>query len=145
MITYSSAVTIDRPPAQVFPYFVEREKQALWSDVPMRPLTDGPWRVGYRMELAFGKGPLKATLQLEITGLEQDRLVTFRTASKGSIDWSGEYRLAPAGMGGSQVSQAGQMRFSGLWRLLEPVVGAEIRSGEIKELDRLKAVVEAGG
>jgi len=33
---------------------------------------------------------------------------------------------------------------TGLWRLLAPFIGAEIRSGEIKELERLKAVVEKG-
>ena len=35
------------------------------------------------------------------------------------------------------------LQFTGLWRLIEPLVGAEIRSGEIKELERIKALVEA--
>ena len=42
MITYASEVLIARPPGDVWPYLVERERQGQWSDVPMEPLTEGP-------------------------------------------------------------------------------------------------------
>ena len=67
----------------------------------------------------------------------------FTSASNGSILWEGEYRVQPDGMGGTLLSQSGRLRFRGAWRLLEPIIGAEIRQGEIKELERLKAVAEA--
>lgn len=143
MIRYQSAVKIAAPPADVFPYLVERDRQAQWSDVPMRPLTDGPTRAGTRMELTFGRGPLRATVTLEIAVLEAGRRMAFVTAGRGPIDWRGEYRVEAVDDGASRVSQSGQLRFRGLWRLLEPIVGAEIRSGELKELERLKTVVEA--
>jgi hypothetical protein len=69
MIRYASDVTISRAPSDVFPYLIEREKQALWSDVPMTPLTEGPLRVGSRLRLTFGKGPLRASLTLEFAAL----------------------------------------------------------------------------
>jgi hypothetical protein len=142
VISYSSAVTIARPPAAVFPYLVEREKQALWSDVQMRPLTDGPFREGSRLELTFGMGPLKTSLQLEFAKVEADRLVSWRTVSDGSVRWQGEYRLEPSDSG-SRLSQSGTIEFRGVWRLLEPIVGAEMKNGEIKELEKLRTVVEA--
>ena len=145
MITYSSQVTIERTPDMVFPYLIEREKQALWSGVPMRPLTEGPLRVGSRMELTFGRGPMRITLQLEFSALEADRHVAFTTVSAGSLLWDGEYRLEPNGATGTRLSQAGQLRFRGLSRLLQPLIGAEIRRGEIAELEKLKKVVEAAG
>ena len=46
MITYSSDVTIARPAGDIFPWLVEREKQAQWSDVPMEALSEGPLRQG---------------------------------------------------------------------------------------------------
>jgi hypothetical protein len=127
----------------VFPYLVEREKQALWSDVAMRPLTDGAFGQGSRMEITFGMGPLKKSLVLEINRLEPGRHLAFRTVSMGGINWTGGYVLEPDAASGSRLSQAGTLEFRGAWRLLEPVLGAEIRNGEIKELERLKAVVEA--
>jgi uncharacterized protein YndB with AHSA1/START domain len=143
MLSYRSEVTIARAPDEVFGYFMEPAKQALWSDVPMRKLTEGPLGEGSRMEVTFGMGPLKAVIGLEIGPFEPGRHMGFRSFS-GPIRWDGEYRLAATPSGGTEVSQEGRLTFTGLWRLLEPVVGAEISRGEVKELERLKAAVEAG-
>jgi len=142
VISYGSSVTLERQPEVVFQYFIDPTKQRQWSDVPMRRLTDGPFGPGSRLEVTFGMGPLKARIGLEITAIEQDRRMTW-TSFSGPIRWAGEYRLEPAN-GGTLVAQEGQLTFSGLWRILEPLVGAEIRNGEVKELERLKAVVEGG-
>jgi hypothetical protein len=143
MLSYASSVSINRPPEVVFGYFTEPAKQALWSDVPMRRLTEGPIGAGSRMEVTFGMGPLKARIGLELGPFEPGRRMGFKSFS-GPIRWDGEYRLAPSGADATDVSQEGRLTFSGLWRLLEPIVGAEISRGEIKELERLKAAVEAG-
>lgn len=145
MIPYSSEVTIARPPGQVFPWLVEPAKQARWSDVPMQPLTEGPMRQGSRMRLSFGRGPLHASLDLEITSLEPDVRLAFTTVSDGGIQWEGAYDLSPADGGGTRVLQQGMLRFRGLWRVLEPMMGAEIKRGEIAELERLKEIVEGPG
>src|SRR5262245_30713858 len=120
---------------------MDTAKQALWADLPMGPLTDGPIRQGSRMELTFGLGPIKARVGMEYAAIEPGSRVAFRTFS-GPVHWEGEYRLAAAG-GGTELSQHGTMRFSGLWRLIEPLVGSEISRGEVKELEKLKAVAEA--
>ena len=141
MIPYSSEVTIERPPGEVFPWLVEPSKQARWSDVPMRQLTEGPLRQGSRMRLSFGRGPLRASLDLEIANLEPDARMAFTTVSNGGIQWEGSYDITPAD-GGTRVRQQGMLRFRGLWRVLEPMIGAEIKRGEIAELERLKKMVE---
>ena len=141
MLQYSSSVSIARPPDVVFPYFSEVAKQALWSDVPMRRLTDGPFGAGSQIEVSFGMGLLKTRIGLEITELVQDQRMAWRTLY-GPIKWSGEYNLEPSGTG-TVVSQRGTLTFTGLWRLAEPMAGAEIQKGEEKELEKLKAVVEA--
>ena len=94
------------------------------------------------MEGTFGMGPLKATIGLELTAVEPGRRMAFRSFS-GPIRWEGGYSLNGSPSGGTDISQEGQLTFTGLWRLLEPIVGAEISRGEVKELERLKAVVEA--
>ena len=140
MLTYASQVHVDRPPEVVFPYLVEPEQQKLWSDVPMRLLTAGPLAAGSRMEVTFGMGPIKAVVGLEISALDPARMA-FRTFS-GPIRWEGEYRLQPSDTNGTELSQEGRLVFTGLWRLVEPIAGREIERGEVKELERLKEVVE---
>ena len=142
MIRYESSVAVARPPEDVFRYLVEPQKQALWSDVPMRRLDDGPPGAGSRIELVLAGGPLKVTIGMEYTAIEPPRRVAFRTFS-GPIHWDGEYRVDPEGTGGARLSQQGTLVFTGLWRLLEPIVGAEVRRAEIKELERLKQAAEA--
>jgi hypothetical protein len=68
-------------------------------------------------------------------------VLAFRSFS-GPIRWDGEYRLASTDGGDTVVSQEGRLAFSGAWRLIEPLVAGEISRGEIKELERLKSVVE---
>jgi uncharacterized protein YndB with AHSA1/START domain len=143
VIRYESSVTIDRPPETVFQYLIEPAKQALWSDVPMRQLTAGALGDGSRMEVTFGMGPIKAKVGLELGPVEPGRRMGFRSFS-GPIRWDGEYRLEPTPSGGTEVSQEGRLTFAGLWRLVEPMAGGEISRGEVKELERLKAAVEAG-
>jgi polyketide cyclase/dehydrase/lipid transport protein len=141
VISYESSVSIDRSPEAVFGYFIDPGKQSLWSGVPMRKLTEGPLRDGSKMEVSFGMGPLKAVIGLEMTTIEENKRMAW-TSFSGPIRWDGEYRLAATPAGGTEVSQVGRLTFTGLWRLLEPLVGAEISKGEVKELERLKAVVE---
>ena len=141
MVRYESGVIVNRPPEEVWPYLVEPEKQALWSDVPMRKMTEGPFATGSRMEVTFGRGPLTATIGLELTAVEPARRMAW-TSYSGPVRWTGEYRLAPSGTG-TDLRQEGTLTFTGLWRLVEPFVGAEIKSGEIKELEKLKAAAEA--
>ena len=142
MITYGTDVVVARPAGEVWPFLVERDKQALWSDVPMEPLTEGPMHAGSRMRLSFGGGPLRTFLTLEIAALDPGERLAFRTVSKGGIQWDGEYRLAPAEGAGTRLSQQGTLRFTGLWRLVEPILSAEIRQGEIAELEKLKGILE---
>jgi uncharacterized protein YndB with AHSA1/START domain len=88
--TYQSEVSIARPPDQVFPYLVEPAKQALWSDVPMRQLGSGPLATGSRMEVIFGGGLLKATIGLELTDVDSNHRMAWKSFS-GPIGWEGEY------------------------------------------------------
>ena len=141
MIRYESKVVINRPPETVWRFLIEPEKQAQWADLTMRPLTDGPPAQGSRMEISFGMGPIKARIGLEYKAFEPGRRLGFGTFS-GPIRWEGEYLLAPTAEG-TTLSQHGTFVFNGLWRLVEPIVGAEMKNGELKELEKLKALAEA--
>jgi hypothetical protein len=80
MLTYESAVHVERSPSTVWRYLVEPSNQVLWSDVPMRQLTDGPLTTGSRMEVSFGMGPIKAKVGLELTAVEPVRCAIPREA-----------------------------------------------------------------
>ena len=142
LISYSSAVSINRPAAQVYPLLLETTKLPIWSEAPAKLVTQGDLVNGARLEVSFGMGPLKAVIGLEITAMEFGKRLGFRSYS-GPISWQGEYDLAEDGKGATKVSQNGQLRFKGLWRLVQPLAGGRIRRSEVWELQRLKRFIEA--
>jgi hypothetical protein len=106
----------------------------------MQPLTDGSMQPGPRIRLSFGRSPLHAPLDLEVTRLEPERALSYMTVSRGGIQWEGGVSTHRCLSGSPLGWHSAELRFTGLWRLLEPMVVAEITHGEIAELERLKTV-----
>jgi hypothetical protein len=142
LVSYSSAVSIDRPAAQIFPYLLETTKVPVWSDAPAKLVTQGDLSNGARLEVSFGMGPLKAVIGLRISAMVFGKKLAFESYS-GPISWTGEYNLVDDGKGATTVSQKGQLKFKGLWRLVQPIAGGRIRRSEVWELQRLKRFIEA--
>ena len=141
MVSYASAVSIRRPASQIFPYLLETTIRALSPDVPVKQVIPRDLDNGARLRVSFRMWPLKAVVGLQISAFESGRKLGFKSYS-GPIDWKGEYTLAEDGQGATTVSQNGQLKFKGRWRLLQPIAGGQIRRGEVKELLRLKTLVE---
>jgi hypothetical protein len=129
---YNSAVSISRLAAQIFPYRLETTTQTTRRDLDN----------GSKVKVSFAIGPLKAVIGLQISALDFGHKLAFKSYS-GPISWKGEYNLSDDGKGATTVSQNGQLKFKGRWRLVQPFAGGQIRRGEVNELLRLKTLVEA--
>ena len=141
MIRYSSDVTIDRPPSVVFEALLDPERYAQWTPMVDMSFEDaGPPRVGQKGHFRMAEGPIKGLLAMEIVELEPDRRLVFRVTHP-SIDWLAVNTLRPEGAG-TRLTYAGEMSLLGWRRVLEPVMGGEIRNGEAKEATRLKELLE---
>ena len=133
LVSYNSAVSISRSAAQIFPYLLEATTNSKDGDDLIN---------GSRINVAFGMGRLSAVVGIQISALEFAHKLAFRAYS-GPIGWTGEYNLAEDGKGSTTVSQKGQLKFKGLWRLAQPFAGGQIKRGEVNELVRLKTLIEA--
>ncbi len=142
MIHYSSEVTIARPPHAVYEALLDPGLYPKWTDMVDVSFdgADTP-RVGTRGRFRLAKGPIKGTLEMEVTELDPDRRVVFRVTHP-SLDWTAVSTLAAAGSG-TRLTYAGELRMRGWRRLLEPLAGREVRNGEAAEAVRLKALLEA--
>ena len=142
MVAYSSAVSISRPAAQIFPYLLGTTLQKLKPGAPIKPIDPSELSNGAHIEVSFGLGPLNAVCGLQISALEVGSKLAFKSYS-GPINWKGEYNLVEDGKGTTAVSQKGQLKFKGLWRLVQPFASGQIKRSEVQELQRLKQVLEA--
>jgi uncharacterized protein YndB with AHSA1/START domain len=142
VIRYSSEVSIARSPHDVFTALLDPERYAQWT-----PMTDmafegsGPPRVGQRGSFRLAEGPIKGRLEMEIVELDPDRRIVFRV-SHPALDWRAVNTIQADGTG-TRLTYAGEMSLRGWRRLLEPVMGGEIRKGEASEAIRLKELLEA--
>jgi uncharacterized protein YndB with AHSA1/START domain len=143
MIHYSSEVTIARPPRVVYEALLDPDLYSEWTDMVDVSFDGGDAaRVGMRGRFRLAKGPFKGTLEMELTELEPDRRVVFHVTHP-DLDWTAVSTLTPAGAG-TRLTYAGDFRLLGWRRLLEPLVGREVRRGEAAEAVRLKTLLEAG-
>lgn len=141
MIRYSSTHTINRPPPVVFEALLDPARYGEWTE--MQGTTwdgDGPVRVGTTGSFRMASGPFAGTLRMEVVELEPTRRFVARI-SHPKFDWLATSELEPDGTG-TRLIYAGEIRFKGLQRLLEPVIGGELSRREANEVRRLKALLE---
>lgn len=141
MIRYSSTHIIDRPPAVVFEALLDPARYGQWTE--MQGTTwdgDGPVRVGTTGSFRMAEGPFAGALRMEIVELAPDRRFVVNV-THAKFDWVANTDLEAAGTG-TRMTYAGEIRFKGVQRLLEPFMKGEVARGEAKEAERLKALLE---
>ena len=143
MISYSTVVTIRRPPEEVFAALLDADMYAKWTEmVDTRFLGSEAPRVGSRGEFRLPGGPLKGQYAMEILALEANRRLDIKIDGSG-LRWISRVTLEPSGSG-TEMTYAGDISLLGWRRILEPVMAGEARAGEAKEAERFKALLEAG-
>ena len=144
MIRYSSMVTIKRPPGDVFAALLDPERYSQWTPMVDTRFHDPEPRVGTRGEFRMEGGPLKGRYEMEIVALDPDRRLDFRVDGS-SLRWNAHIGLEPDGVAGTRMTYAGDLSLLGWRRLLEALFAGEVRSGEAKEAERLRDVLESEG
>ena len=87
---------------------------------------------------------MKQKMTFEVTEVEPNRRLAFKTVSKGSMQWDGGLTLEAQGPSTTRVVSVGQIRLGGAAKLMEGMMAGEIKKGEQKELEKLKELLEAG-
>jgi len=144
MIDYTAEVTIDVPAARVYRAVTDAAKWSMWTPMRDTKVLSGTGfdQLGSRIESVMSDSPGKPKLIFEVTAAESNRRVAFKTVSQGSVAWDGELRLEAVSPSATRLTTTGQIRTSGLFRLLEPFVSGEVRKGEQKEIEKLKVLLE---
>ena len=145
MIEYKAEVTVNVPADRLFQALSRAENYDKFTDMSGTHMVSGSMlnEVGARLESVVGDGPLKQKMVFEVTQVEPDRRIVFKTVSKGSMQWDSEFTLEPQGASATRLTNTGQIRLGGAARLMEGMVSGEIKKGEQKELDKLKALLES--
>ena len=144
----SFTIDIDAPPATVFKwiYEAERNKQWLPNLVDARLVHEEPGHIGNRFHQVYVENGRRIEMDGIVIAFEQDRHLACEI--KGPFDLSVDYRLEDLGGGRTRVTQHSTLRFRGMFmKLIGTLLGPMMRKMAAKNSEsafgKLKQLAEA--
>jgi len=142
MLKFSANLKVNRPVDKVFAWLTDTNNQSKFdkSSLAMELLTPGPWKSGSQFRELRDLGGRKTEVFSEIAELETNKRFVIR--SKTGPGWLGTWMFEPDGTG-TKLHWTGQLSMKGFARLLEPLIGKQMRSQIDQQFSRLPGLIEA--
>jgi hypothetical protein len=126
MLEFCADLKVNRPVDKVFAWLTNADNQRKFdkSSLAMEVLTPGSWQTGTQFREVRDLGGRKVEVLSEIAELELNKRSIIR--SKTGPDWLGTW-LFESENGSTRLHWTRQMITKGLFRLIEPVIGRQMR------------------
>ena len=82
-------------------------------------------------------------VEFEVAEAEPGRRIVWKAVQGAPFDGTVTLDLEPMGPASTKATYGADIQLHGIWRLLSPMVAMEAKAGPARELQRLKAQVEA--
>jgi uncharacterized membrane protein len=136
--------TIARSAQEVWAYAADIVRHAEWMTVTdARAVSGDGTQTGARGRERMRFGPFGWDVEFEVVDAQPGRRIAWRSISGAPFDLDVSLDLEPSGATSSRATYTADIRLHGPWRLLSPIVSMEANAGPSRELQRLKARVEA--
>ena len=141
MWKFSADLRVNRPVEKVFAWLTNADNQGKFdkSSLKMELLSPGPWRTGSQFRELRDMGGRKTEVLSELAELEPNRRFVVR--SKTGPGWLGTWDFEPEGTG-TRLHWTGQLTMKGFTRLLEPLIGRQMRSQIEQQFAQLPHLLE---
>lgn len=145
MIRFQHRFEIEGSPSEVFAALTDLERIPEWqsSVIAVRMQTPGPVRAGTQVMQTIKMAGRRRQGRLSVAAYTQNELVAF-AGDVGVADFYCAFELSPRPAGGTILEARTEFRLHGLWRLLRPILGGEVRRETGREIATLKRLVETG-
>ena len=143
MTRFVAEQTIARSVQDVWTYATDVVRHSEWMTITDARLIQGDGtQVGDRGRERMRFGPFGWDVEFEVAEAAPERRIVWRAVDGAPFELDVSLDLEPAGSTSTKATYGADIRLHGLWRLIEPLVVMEGRSGPARELQRLKAHVE---
>ena len=143
MIRFDTEQTIERSAEDVWAYAADILRHPEWMGVTDARLVRGTGAaVGDAGIEHVRLGPREAEVEVLVTASVPARQIAWSVAGRSPIAGDVRLDLEAIGPERTRVVWSGGLGLTGIWRVLEPLMAAEVRSGEAAELARLKVNLE---
>lgn len=143
MIHIEHSISINKPRGEVFDFLTNVENLPRWQAniVHSTPISDGPVRVGFQFEETINVMMRKIRAVCTVTEVRANERFAFEMRSNGPLDCDARFELQPVA-NGTRLTLIGTARLKGIWRLLKPMVAAELRKETLVELMAMRGLLE---
>ena len=144
MIRFATERTIHRSADEIWSFATDITRHPEWMAVMDAVVVSGkPQEVGAVGRETVRMGPRRFVAEFVVSESTPGRTIAWPVGGRTPI--AGEARLDLEAMGpdSTRVRWSGGFTLTGLWRIIEPLMADEIRSGEAAELVWLKTTLEA--
>jgi hypothetical protein len=145
VITFQDSIDVAQAQDKVFGFISDLNNLAKFQAevVQTRVVTPGPVAVGMRFDELVKLGPWRVPTHCVVTEYDPRGTMAFRAESK-PVNYEARFTVA-AHADGSRVTLQGTARLNGLWRLLEPLLAADVHKGIRHELGAIQRHTEGDG
>jgi hypothetical protein len=145
VITFQDSIEVAQSQTKVFGFISDLDNlpKIQTEVVQSRVVTPGPIAVGTRFEELVKLGPWRVPTHCVVTEYDPRGTMGFRGESK-PINYESSFTV-DAHAAGSRVTVRGTAQLNGLWRLLEPLLAADVRKGIRHELMAIRRHTEGDG
>jgi uncharacterized membrane protein len=141
---FESETTIARPADDVWSYAADIARHPDWMTVTDATVVRGDGTtVGSRGREPIAAGPFRWDVEFEVTEANPGRRLVWRSTSGAPLSLTVDLELESIDGSTTRAVYGASVRMHGLWRLLSPLIAMEGKAGPARELQRLKANVEA--
>ena len=135
---------IARSAEDVWSYAADILRHPEWMAVTDARVVRGDGtRAGARGRERMRFGPFEWDAEFEVADAVPGRRIAWRSVSGTPFDLEVALDLEAVGPASTRATYGADIRLRGVWRLLSPIVAMEAKSGPARELQQLKAQVEA--
>ena len=143
MIRFETEQTIARSAEDVWAYAADIVRHPEWMGVTDARIVRGQGtEVGARAVERMKLGPRSIDVEFEVSGSIPARRIAWRVAGGSPLAGDITLDLEPLGPDRTRAVWSGWIGLTGIWRLIEPLMAAEVKAGEAAELRRLKENLE---
>lgn len=141
MLKFSADLRVNRPVDKVFVWLTNADNQGKFdkTSLAMELLTLGPWQAGSQFREVRNLGGRKTEVFSEIIEFEANKKFVIR--SKTGPEWLGTWLFDSEGTV-TRLRWTGQMTMKGFARLLEPIIGSQMRPQIDKQFSTLPQIIE---
>jgi uncharacterized membrane protein len=144
MSAFVAEQVIERSAQDVWAYAADIVRHAEWMTVTDARIVQGDGtQVGDRGRERLRLGPFGWDAEFEVAEAEPGRRIAWKSVRGAPFDGTVTLDLEPVGPASTTARYGADIRLHGVWRLLAPMVAMEAKAGSARELQRLKAQVEA--